>query len=315
MEGLSQKTDSRVNYQRGTLFVCFLSTFFFFVVAEWQRLTDSNCAELPCKQTFFFLSVGVDFFFFSRRFFSFFLFLKLTGQAKLKGKIILDLSLLTELFKENVFPPRTAVDPIPKLQGPAADTLDWYSFRQTLKKVSHSSRVHFLSPVFRAPSQHAPLSSSPLTLCIDKIWNSNCPDPSDTCWGGGGERQNSECNECACVWSGLVCTRAQRGDARAKSTSRTRLNFVFFSYCCRRFCLPPPARRKAPRTLARRQSRRAASTGPRLKIMPPDCCGCHSSRTGGSAGDTRHQSSPPLASTCTGGERDFDPAGAQVPDS
>lgn len=107
---------------------------------------------------------------------------ELTGQAKLKGKMILDLSLLAELFKENVFPPRTAVDPIPKLHGPAAETLDWYSFRQTLKKVSHSSRVHFLSKVFRAPSQHAPLSSSPLTLCIDKIWNSNCPDPSDTCW-------------------------------------------------------------------------------------------------------------------------------------
>lgn len=69
------------------------------------------------------------------------------------------------------------------------------------------------------------------------------------------------------------------------------------------------------RTLARKQRRKAASTGPRLKIMPPDCCGCHSSRTGGSAGDTRHQSSPPLAQTCTGGKRDFDPAGAQVPDS
>lgn len=106
---------------------------------------------------------------------------QLTGQAKLKGKVILDLSFLTEVFKENVFPPRTGVDPIPKLQGPAAETLDWYSFRQTLKNVSHSSRVHFRSAVFRAPSQHMPFSSSPFTLCIDKICSSNCPDPSDTC--------------------------------------------------------------------------------------------------------------------------------------
>lgn len=103
---------------------------------------------------------------------------KLTGQAKLKGKTILDLSFL---LKEKVFPPRTGVDPIPKLQGPAAETLDWYSFRQTLKKVSHSSRVHFLSAALRVPSQHEPLSSSPFTLCIDKICNSNCPDPSVTC--------------------------------------------------------------------------------------------------------------------------------------
>lgn len=107
--------------------------------------------------------------------------LQLTGQAKLKGKVILDLSFLTELFKENVFPPRTGVDPIPKLQGPAAETLDWYSFRQTLKNVSHSSRVHFRSTVFRAPSQHMPFNSSPFTLCIDKICSSNCPEPSDTC--------------------------------------------------------------------------------------------------------------------------------------
>lgn len=119
----------------------------------------------------------------------FFLTLQLTGQAKLKGKTILDLSFLTELLKEKVFPPRTGVVPIPKLQGPATETLDWYSFRQTLKNVSHSSRVHFLSAVFRVPSQHMPFSSSPFTLCIDKICNSNCPDPSDTCW-----RQNSECN-------------------------------------------------------------------------------------------------------------------------
>lgn len=107
--------------------------------------------------------------------------IQLTGQAKLKGKTIRDLSFLTELLKEKVFPPRTGVDPIPKLQGPAAETLDWYSFRQTLKNVSHSSRVHFLSAVVREPSQHMPLNSSPFTLCIDKICNSNCPDPSDTC--------------------------------------------------------------------------------------------------------------------------------------
>lgn len=106
----------------------------------------------------------------------------LTGQAKLKGKTILDLSFLTGLLKENVFPPRTGVDPIPKLQGPAAETLDWYSFRQTLKNVSHSLRAHFRSAALRAPSQHMPLGNSPFALCIDKICSSNCPDPCDTCW-------------------------------------------------------------------------------------------------------------------------------------
>lgn len=83
-------------------------------------------------------------------------------------------------MKENVFPPSTGVDPIPKLQGPAAETLDWYSFRQTLKNVSQSLLEHFRSAVFRAPSQHEPLCNSPLALCIDKICNSNCPDPTDT---------------------------------------------------------------------------------------------------------------------------------------
>lgn len=108
--------------------------------------------------------------------------LPLTGQAKLKAKTILDLSFRTGLLKEKVFPPRAGVDPIPKLQGPAAETLDWYSFRQTLKNVSHLlSRVHFLSAASRGPSQHAPLSSSPLALCIDRTCSSNCPDPSDTC--------------------------------------------------------------------------------------------------------------------------------------
>ena len=106
----------------------------------------------------------------------------LTGQAKLNGKTILDLSFLAVLFKENVFPPNTGVDPAPKLHGPAADTLDWYSFRHTLKKVSHSSLVHFRSAVFRDPSQHWPFSNSPFRFCIDMICNSNCPDASDTCW-------------------------------------------------------------------------------------------------------------------------------------
>lgn len=150
---------------------------------------DSNCPELPCTHIFPSLSF---IFCLEKRVWTHFLCacfwsVQLTGQAKLKGKIILDLSFLTELLKEKVFPPRTGVDPIPKLQGPAAETLDWYSFRQTLKNVSHSSRVHFLSAVFRVPSQHTPFSSSPFTLCIDKICNSNCPDPSDTCW-----RQNSQ---------------------------------------------------------------------------------------------------------------------------
>lgn len=148
---------------------------------DWQAVIAQNC---PANTHFLSLEI-----------FFFFLFLEspLTGQAKLKGKTILDLSFLTELLKEKVFPPRTGVDPIPKLQGPAAETLDWYSFRQTLKNVLHSSRVHFLSAPLRAPSQHTPLSSSPFALRIDKICNSNCPDPSDTCW-----RQKSECNGTVC---------------------------------------------------------------------------------------------------------------------
>lgn len=185
---LPQEDNSqRANYQkRHSIFVCCaLSPLFFFLGSEndWRTVIAQNCRA----NTLFF------FFFVWRRrrrrsasgnthkFFLVF-FLQLTGQAKLKGKTILDLSFLTELLKEKVFPPRTGVDPIPKLQGPAAETRDWYSFRQTLKNVSHSSRVHFLSAVFRVPSQHMPLSSSPFTLCIDKICNSNCPDPSDTCW-------------------------------------------------------------------------------------------------------------------------------------
>lgn len=47
----------------------------------------------------------------------------LTGQAKLKGKTILDFSLRVPLV-ENLFPPRTGVDPVPKLQAPAAETRD-----------------------------------------------------------------------------------------------------------------------------------------------------------------------------------------------
>lgn len=48
----------------------------------------------------------------------------LTGHAKLKGNTILDFSFLIVFFKENVFPPMTGVDPVPKLQGPAVTTLD-----------------------------------------------------------------------------------------------------------------------------------------------------------------------------------------------
>lgn len=47
----------------------------------------------------------------------------LTGHAKLKGKTILDFSLRVPLV-ENLFPPRTGVDPVPKLQAPAAETRD-----------------------------------------------------------------------------------------------------------------------------------------------------------------------------------------------
>jgi len=105
----------------------------------------------------------------------------LTGHAKLKGKTILDFSLLVPLV-ENLFPPRTGVDPVPKLQVPAAETRDWYSFRQTLKYVSHSSRVHLRSDGFLAPPQHEPFCSSPFAFCIDTISSSKCPDASDTCW-------------------------------------------------------------------------------------------------------------------------------------
>lgn len=161
--------------------ICLLSIPFLGSENDWRTVIAQNCPA----HTFFSLSLFS--FCLEKRVWTHFLCacfwsVQLTGQAKLKGKIILDLSFLTELLKEKVFPPRTGVDPIPKLQGPAAETLDWYSFRQTLKNVSHSSRVHFLSAVFRAPSQHTPFSSSPFTLCIDKICNSNCPDPSDTCW-------------------------------------------------------------------------------------------------------------------------------------
>lgn len=187
---LSQRDNSlRTKCQmRNSLFVCcaFYPFFLLFfegrgVKNDWQAVIAQNC---PANTHFLSLEI-----------FFFFLFLEspLTGQAKLKGKTILDLSFLTELLKEKVFPPRTGVDPIPKLQGPAAETLDWYSFRQTLKNVLHSSRVHFLSAPLRAPSQHTPLSSSPFALRIDKICNSNCPDPSDTCW-----RQKSECNGTVC---------------------------------------------------------------------------------------------------------------------
>ncbi len=184
----SQRAKDQKEKLTHSLFVVLSIHFFFFLSGEGEWLTDSNCAQLPCKHTFFSFEEeeekeeeeeeG------RRETHKFFVcfFLQLTGQAKLKGKTILDLSFLTELLKEKVFPPRTGVDPIPKLQGPAAETLDWYSFRQTLKNVSHSSRAHFLPAVFRVPSQHMPLSSSPFTLCIDKICNSNCPVPSDTCW-------------------------------------------------------------------------------------------------------------------------------------
>ena len=109
--------------------------------------------------------------------------IELTGQAKRNGKTILDLSFLPELLKVNVFLPRTGVDPAPKLHGPPGNTRDWYSFRHTLKKVSHCSGLHFCPAALREPSQHWPFSSSPFWLCIDNICSSNCPDPSDTCWG------------------------------------------------------------------------------------------------------------------------------------
>lgn len=79
-----------------------------------------------------------------------------------------------------MLPPITGVDPEPKLQGPPAVTRDWYSLRHTLKYVSHSSRVHFRSPGFRAPPQQFPFCSSPFTFCMDRISNSNWPEAPHT---------------------------------------------------------------------------------------------------------------------------------------
>lgn len=49
---------------------------------------------------------------------------RLTGQAKLKGRTIRFLSLVRVYFKWKVFPPSTGVEPAPKLQGPPAETRD-----------------------------------------------------------------------------------------------------------------------------------------------------------------------------------------------
>lgn len=112
-------------------------------------------------------------------------------------------------------------------------------------------------------------------------------------------------------WGGLVCARGGAHHAQNEATHKLKVHpgqggtFSLFRLVAASAVAVigggGPTQTHS-RTLARKQSRKAASTGPRLKIMPPDCCGCHSSRTGGSAGDTRHQSSPPLAETCTGGE-------------
>lgn len=64
--------------------------------------------------------------------------IKLTGHANWKGiKILPASSILFGLFfaplKENIFPPRTCVDPAPNVQEPVVVTSIWYSFRQTLK--------------------------------------------------------------------------------------------------------------------------------------------------------------------------------------
>lgn len=108
----------------------------------------------------------------------------LTGQAKLKGRMIRLRSLPRLVLRLKVLPPITGVDPEPKLQGPPAVTRDWYSLRHTLKYVSHSSRVHFRSPGFRAPPQQFPFCSSPFTFCMDRISNSNWPEAPHTCRRG-----------------------------------------------------------------------------------------------------------------------------------
>lgn len=104
---------------------------------------------------------------------------QLTGQAKLKGRTMRALSFSARFLDDTTFPPITGVDPLPKLHGPPGVTLDWYSLRHRRKYVSHSSRVHLLlSAVFRVPSQHEPLCSSPLMFLTDSTRNSKWPDAS-----------------------------------------------------------------------------------------------------------------------------------------
>lgn len=89
------------------------------------------------------------------------------------------LSFSARFLGDTTFPPITGVDPLPKLHGPPGVTLDWYSLRHRRKYVSHSSRVHLLlSAVFRVPSQHEPLCSSPLMFLTDSTRNSKWPDAS-----------------------------------------------------------------------------------------------------------------------------------------
>lgn len=103
----------------------------------------------------------------------------LTGHEKLIGSRTLPPSLLT-FCREKLFPPNTGVEAEPKVQKPNWCTSCWYSFKHTLKKVSHwSTSLHRWSLDSLDLSQQAPLCSRPLTFCIDTIWISNCPEDDD----------------------------------------------------------------------------------------------------------------------------------------
>ncbi|KAG8193822.1 hypothetical protein JTE90_029556 [Oedothorax gibbosus] len=76
---------------------------------------------------------------------------------------------------ENEFPPTTAVDTFPKVQGPVSLTSVWYSLRHSLKKVLHSPAQVPLSSLKSLDEQQVPLLSSPREFCIPRTSSSNDP--------------------------------------------------------------------------------------------------------------------------------------------
>lgn len=102
----------------------------------------------------------------------------------------------------------------------------------------------------------------------------------------------------------MSCARVSKvsGASRIKTCSpnntSTRLNRVTFR------TVSPAG---LPHTFARKKSKKAASTEPRLRIMPPDCCCLSLNKSSG-----RHQSSPPI-STCTTRGQHFGSAERRIP--